>query len=383
MQDKNGKSKIAVASRAEERRPSVNSRERGGRRKPAKRGPVNRQPVYKVKELARLTGCTYEGDGEVEIRGAAGLENASAGDIVFVAHPKFRYLIETTKASAAVLPIEEACDRIPVLKAPNPHLAFIKIVELFFKPYRPAPGIHESAVVAGTARIAKTASVGAKCVIGDEAEVGEGTVIFPLVTIYPGVSVGKECVIHSNVSVREEVRIGDRVVIHNGAVIGADGFGYIRMEDGHYRKIPQKGSVVIEDDVEVGANSCIDRAALGETVIRRGVKIDDLVMVAHNVEVGENSILAAQVGIAGSSKIGKAVIMGGQVGVADHVEVGDNAILSAKTGVIKSVPAGIRVAGFPHLDVHDWRRIWVLLPQLYDLFKDVKKLKEKSEASPK
>jgi UDP-3-O-[3-hydroxymyristoyl] glucosamine N-acyltransferase len=341
------------------------------------------QPVFKVKDLARLAGCEYEGDGEVEIRGAASLENASPGDIVFVAQAKFRHLLETTKASAAVVSPEEKSERIPILKAANPHLTFVRIVEVFFKPYRPAPGIHKTAAVAKTALIAKTASVGAKSVIGDGVEVEEGSVIFPLVTLYPGVKIGKECLIHSGVSVREGVRIGDRVIIHNGAVIGADGFGYIKLEDGTHLKIPQKGTVVIEDDVEVGANSCIDRAALGETVIRRGVKIDDLVMVAHNVEVGEHTILTAQVGIAGSSKVGKSVVMGGQAGVADHVEVGDNVIVSAKSGVAKSVPAGLHVAGYPHIDVRDWRKISVLLPRLYDLFKDVKMLREKVEALEK
>jgi len=347
-----------------------------GRSRKRQNGATGAQAAFKVKDLSRLLGCDYLGDGEVEIRGAASLEDAREGDIVFAAQSKFLSLLETTKASAAVVPPGTGGQKIPVLEAENPHLAFIRIVELLYKPGRPPAGIHKTAAVDKAARIAESASVGANSVIGERVEVGEGTVIFPLVTLYPDVKVGRGCVIHSNVSVREGVRIGDRVIIHNGAVIGADGFGYIKEEDGTHRKIPQKGTVIIEDDVEIGANTCLDRAALSETVIRRGVKIDDLVMVAHNVEVGENTILMAQVGIAGSSKIGKSVLLAGQAGVADHVQIGDRVIVSGKTGVIKSVPAGTHVAGYPHLEVHDWRKIWVLLPRLHELFKDVRRLKE-------
>ncbi len=344
--------------------------------RPEGNGARDDQPAYRIKDLAGILGCNFRGDGEVEIRGAASLEAAREGDIVFAAQPKYLPLLETTKASAAVVPPGTESRKVPILEAENPQLAFIRIVELFHKPVRPPAGIHKTAAVDETARIAESAAVGANCVIGERVEVGEGTVIFPLVTLYPDVKIGRDCVIHSGVSLREGVRIGDRVIVHNGAVIGADGFRYIQLADGRQQKIPQTGTVTIEDDVEVGANSCIDRAGLDETVIRRGVKIDDLVMVAHNVEVGEDTILMAQVGIAGSSKIGRSVLLAGQAGVADHVEIGDRAIVSAKTGVTKTVPAGMRIAGYPHLEVHEWRRIWALLPRLYELFKDVKKLKE-------
>jgi UDP-3-O-[3-hydroxymyristoyl] glucosamine N-acyltransferase len=222
-------------------------------------------------------------------------------------------------------------------------------------------------------------SIGAFSVIGDRVRIGEGTVIFPLVCVYPGAVIGERTVIHSQVSIREDVRIGRRVIIHNGPVIGADGFGYIRLADGSYKKIPQKGTVVIEDDVEVGANAAIDRAALGETLIRRGAKIDNLVQVAHNVEVGENAVLAGLTGLAGSVRIGRGALLGGQVGVADHVRVGDNVIAAAKSGITKDVPAGAFVSGSPHLDVRDWRKVWVLLPQLYGFIKDVKRLKSRVE----
>ncbi|MBM3284957.1 MAG: UDP-3-O-(3-hydroxymyristoyl)glucosamine N-acyltransferase, partial [Candidatus Aminicenantes bacterium] len=200
-----------------------------------------------------------------------------------------------------------------------------------------------------------------------------------LVAVYPRVRIGKRAVLHSHVSIREGVQIGNRVIIHNGAVIGSDGFGYVKREDGSYRKIPQKGTVVIEDDVEIGASTAVDRAALGKTIIRRGAKIDNLVQVAHNVDIGENAVLAGQAGIAGSSRVGKNAILGGQAGVADHVNIGDNVIIAAQSGVHKDIPAGAIVAGTPHLDIKESAKIWALLPQLYDFVKDMKRLKARLE----
>lgn len=330
-----------------------------------------------VRELAERLGCRYEGDGDTMVRGVAGLEDAGPGDLVFLRQAKYRKQLEATKASAAIVSPEESFRGLPVLIAENPHLAFVRAVEMFFTPYRPEPGIHPTAHIAESAELGAEVSVGAFSVIGEAAKIGDRTVIFPLVGIYPRVTIGEGAIIHAHVSIREDVRIGNRVIIHNGAVIGADGFAYIRLADGTHRKIPQKGTVVIEDDVEIGANAAIDRAALGETVIRRGAKIDNLVQVAHNVEVGEDSILAGQTGIAGSAKVGRGALLGGQVGVADHVRIGDHAVAAAKSGITKDVPAGAFVSGSPHLDVRDWRKVWVLLPQLYDFIKDVKKLKSR------
>jgi len=332
-----------------------------------------------VKELAERLNCPFEGDGTVLITGVASLEKAKSGDLVFLAKPKSRELLEKTSASAAILPPGEKFDRIPVLRADNTHLAFIRATEIFNRPYRPEPGIHPAALVSGSAKIGPQVSIGAFCVVGDDVEIGESAVIFPLVTIYPRVKIGARTVVHSNTSLREGVRIGSRVIIHNGVVIGADGFGYLRSDDGTHIKIPQVGTVLIEDDVEIGANTTIDRAALGETIVRKGTKIDDLVMVAHNVEIGENAILVAQVGIAGSSKVGRNTILSGQVGVADHVDVGDNVIIAAKSGVTKNIPSGSFVSGSPHLDIRDWRKFWALAPQLYDIVKDFKKLKARFE----
>lgn len=332
-----------------------------------------------VEELARLLGCRFEGDGTKRITGVAGLEDAGAGDLVFLAAPKFRHLLEKSRAGAAIIPPDEAFRGTPVIFSENPQRTFISAVELFFQPYRPEPGIHPTASVSPSARLGKDVAIGALAVIGAGVEIGGGTVIFPLVSVYPGARIGESCVIHSHVSIREDVHIGSRVVLHCGVVVGSDGFGYLKIEDGSHKKIPQKGTVIIEDDVEIGANTAIDRAALGRTVIRRGAKVDNLVQVAHNVEVGENAVLAGQVGIAGSSRIGKNAVLAGQVGVADHLTIGDNVIAIAQTGIARDVPDGAVVAGTPQLDVRDWRKVSILLPQLYELVKDIRRLKVRIE----
>lgn len=336
--------------------------------------PERKSQPLTVRELAELIGCPFEGDGDVEITGAAGLENAGPGDLVFLTQAKMMPLLEASGASAAVLPPGISFERIPVLRSPDPHRAFVKAVELLWRPYRPAPGVHPSAVVASSARLGRDVSIGALAVVGEEAEIGDRTVVFPLVSIYPRVKIGKDCILHSHVSLREGARIGDRVVLHNGAVVGSDGFGYLEEKDGARRKIPQKGTVVIEDDVEIGANAAVDRAALGATVIGRGTKIDNLVQVAHNVTIGADSVLAGQAGVAGSSRLGRKVILSGQVGVTDHVSVGDEAIVAAKSGVTKDIPPGAFVSGSPHLDIREWRKFWASAPRLHDLVKESKRL---------
>lgn len=348
-------------------------------KKPKPKHPEKSPASLTVEEISRQLNCPFEGEGKIEIRGVAGLEEAKKGDLVFLAQPKYRPLLEKSRASAAIIPAGEKYDRIPVIKSENPLLAFIKAVEIFHKSLRPEPGIHPSAAVSPSARIGKDVSISAFVFVGDEVEIGAKTIIFPLAAIYPGVKIGKECVIHSHVSLRERVRIGNRVIIHNGVTVGADGFGYLEGKDRSRIKIPQVGTVTIEDDVEVGANTTIDRAMLGETVIRKGVKIDNLVQIGHNVEIGRNSVLAALVGIAGSTKIGKNVIMGGQAGVGDHLTIGDKAIIAGGTGVTKDVPAGSIVAGYPHMEIKDWRKTRALLPRLYDLVKEIKRLQKKVE----
>ena len=339
----------------------------------------NNSPSITLSELASLLNCPFEGEGSTKIWGVSSLDKAKKGDLVFLAHHKYRSLLDETKASAAIIPSDEKFDRIPVIKSRNPHLAFIKAVDFFFKPYLPEPVIHPQALVSPSAKIRKEVSIGAFAIIGDEVEIGERTVIFPLVTIFPQAKIGSHSIIHSHVTIREEVLVGNRVIIHNSAVIGSDGFGYIQAEDGSHIKIPQKGRVIIEDDVEVGANTAIDRASLGETIIRKGTKIDNLVQIAHNVEIGPNCIIAGQTGIAGSSKLEKNVITAGQVGVADHVKIGENVIIAAKSGVTKDIPANSIVAGIPHLDIKDWRKAWASIPHLYDLLREIRKLKKRIE----
>ena len=330
-----------------------------------------------VAELAQRLECPFEGDGEKIIRGVASLESAGEGDLVFLANSKFRALFEQTEASAAVVSLEEKQGKIPYLRSKTPDLTFLKAIKIFFQPYLPESGIHPKAVVAESAKLGKDVAVGAYSVVGEEAVIGDGTVIFPHVDIYPYTKIGTGCILHSQVTVREGCTLGNRVILQNGAKIGTDGFGYTQKGDGRHVKIPQMGTVIIEDDVEVGANTTIDRAAMDKTIIRRGTKIDNLVHIAHNIEVGENTIILAQAGIAGSAKIGKNVIIAGQAGIPDHINIGDNAIIMSQAGVISDVPAGITVAGSPHMKIMDLWRMWANVKKIPDLIKELKELKAK------
>jgi len=334
----------------------------------------------KLKDLATFLRCQLEGDGEVEIKGVASLEQAEEGDLSFLSHPRYRQLLGQTRASALILAPDIPAQGKNVLRSAHPQLSFIEAVELLHPAKKPKPGIDPDALVSPTASLGAEVTIGPGCVIGENVVIGSRTIIYPLVVIYPEVEIGEECVIHSHVSIREKTKIGHRVIIHNGVVVGADGFGYIQMSDGRQRKIPQVGRVIIEDDVEIGANTTIDRAALGETRIGRGTKIDNLVQVAHNVQIGPDSILAGQVGIAGSTKIGQRVIMGGQVGVSDHVEIGDQVLIAAKSGVMRDIPSGSMVAGIPTVDIKEWRKVCVLLTQLAETFKEIRKLRDRVQA---
>lgn len=337
----------------------------------------------KVKDLAARLECPFEGDGGAEITGVAAPDTASAGDLVYIAKDKLLPLLEATRASAVILAPGVAFGRLPVIRSPHPQMAFVRAAGILCPPASPAAGVHPTAVVSPSARLGERVSIGPLCVIGDDVEIGAGTVLHPHVTIYPGATIGPDCVLHSGVHLRQGVRIGARVILHNGVVIGADGFGYLQAEDGSHVKIPQLGTVIIEDDVEVGANSTIDRAALGATIVRRGAKIDNLVIVAHNVEIGENAVLVAQVGVAGSAKVGRGAILSGQVGVPDHVTIGDGAIVAAKTGVTGNIPAGGFVSGSPHLDIRVWRKFWASAPRLYDMVKELKRLQARVDALEK
>jgi len=334
---------------------------------------------FKVKEIAEILKCSYQGDGNKVITNVAIIEKAGKNDIVFASGKKHLEALKKTQAGAAIIPPCEELFKLPVIICENPYLSFAKTISLFHQYSYPAPGIHSQAFLSPSAKIGKNVSIGALSYIGEDVTIGNDSIIFPLVSIYPGTKIGSNTVIHSHVSIRENTVIGDRVIIHNGVVLGADGFGYTRDKDGNHIKIPQVGKVIIEDDVEIGANSAVDRAGLEETRICKGTKIDNLVQIAHNVTIGSDSIIAGQAGIAGSSKLGKNVILGGQVGISDHVNIGDNVIIAAKSGVTKDIPKGAFISGSPHLDIMEWRKAWASIPHLHQLLKDFRKLKKQVE----
>lgn len=317
----------------------------------------------KLKELAELVGGAVIGDGEVEISGVASIDDAEAGQITFIAHPKHLRKLETTKASAILVSKEGISADKPLVRTANPHLAFVKILALFFaKPYQPI-GIDPKARISSSARLGKDLSIYPYVYVGDRCRIEDRVTLYPGVFVGEDSCIGEDSVLHPHVTVYPGSVVGKRVILHAGVVIGADGFGYLK--DGTKNvKIPQVGKVIVEDDVEIGSNSTIDRAALGDTTIRRGVKIDNLVQIAHNVEIGEDSVIVAQVGIAGSTKLGKNVILAGQVGVADHLEIGDNTMVGAQSGVGQNLPPNQTYSGSPAIPHREWLRMVMSLPKL-------------------
>jgi len=333
----------------------------------------------KLQDLAERLGCRLEGDGSIEINRVAGIEQAGSGDLTFVANPKYLGLAETTQASAVILAPDDIVPRasFAILRADNPYYAFAQALRLFVTPSSPPKGIDRLSAIAPTATIGPDASIGPFVVIGDGATIGARAVVYPHAVIGAGATIGDDCVLHARVSIRERVQLGNRVVVLDGAVIGSDGFGFARDSRGEHLKIPQGADVVIEDDVEIGANSTVDRPAVGETRIRKGTKIDNLVHIAHGVQIGERVLLAAQVGIAGSTVVEDDVMMGGQVGVTGHVHIGKGAMFSAKTGVTGNVDAGVLMSGYPALLNIEWRKSQVLVRHLPKLKKRVAELEQR------
>jgi UDP-3-O-[3-hydroxymyristoyl] glucosamine N-acyltransferase len=333
----------------------------------------------RLDELAERLGCRLEGDGGIDIRGVRGLEDAGPQDLTFVVKERYLSRLQASAAAAAIVGEGWAGVDRPALRTPNPPLAFARALSLFHSLPVPSPGIHANAVVAPDARVAANACVGPLCVLGPGVEVGEGTILEAQVFVGAGVRIGQGCRIYPQVTLREGTVLGDRVIIHSGTVIGADGFGYAR--DGHhYVKIPQVGRVIIDDDVEIGANVAIDRATLGETRIGRGTKIDNLVQIAHNVRVGEDTVVVAQVGIAGSSRIGSRVTLAGQAGVVDHVEIGDDVIVGAQAGVTKDIPSRSLVVGSPAIPHLEAKRQVAAVTRLPLLRKALQALEERVAA---
>jgi UDP-3-O-[3-hydroxymyristoyl] glucosamine N-acyltransferase len=326
-----------------------------------------------LSDLAQRLGCTLRGDGAVEVRRVSGIEDSGPGDLTFVANRKYAACLATTRASAVILaPNVET--PLPSLLSPNPYLAYARAASLLHPQPRPRAGVHPTAVVDPTARLGADVHVGPLAVVGARVVLGARTVIHPSVVLYDDVAIGDDCVLHSGVQVRERCRLGHRVVIQNGAVIGGDGFGFARDQDGRYEKIPQVGIVVIEDDVEIGALAAIDRAAMSETRIGRGTKIDNLVQVGHSVVIGEDTVLAGQVGIAGSTRVGNRVTLAGQVGVAGHLTIGDGAIATAQTGIPASIEPGQVVSGYPGIENRAWLKASAVFPRLPEMQKKVREL---------
>jgi UDP-3-O-[3-hydroxymyristoyl] glucosamine N-acyltransferase len=337
----------------------------------------------KLKELAEWVDGLVVGDGEIEISGVAAIEEAQAGQITFIANPKYLPKLSQTSASAIIVSKEVTRADKPLLCVANPYLAFGKILTLFSQtPYQPK-GIDSKAWISPTAKLGKDLTLYPFVYIGDRCSIGDRVTLYPGVSVGEDSSIGEDSVLHPNVSVYSGTIIGRRVILHSGVVVGSDGFGYVK-EGKKNVKIPQVGRVEIEDDVEIGANTTVDRATLGKTVIRRGVKIDNLVQVAHNVTIGEDSIIVAQVGISGSTKIGSNVTLAGQVGVVGHIEIGDNVMVGAQAGVTHDLPANQGYVGSPALPHREFLRAVTVFPKLPEMRKTLidieKRLKKIEEA---
>jgi UDP-3-O-[3-hydroxymyristoyl] glucosamine N-acyltransferase len=328
----------------------------------------------KLRELAERLGCRLEGDGELDVVGVAAIQHAGPGEVTFLANPKYASALATTRAAAVIARGDVTAASSAMLRTEDPYLAFARAVDLFAPAWRPPPGIHPLTAIAADADIGRDVSIGPFVAIGEGARIGDRTVIFPNVTIGPGATVGTECIVHSNVAVRERVTIGNRVILQNGVVVGADGYGFVRRQDGTHEKIPQVAAVVIEDDVELGANTTVDRPAVGETRIKAGTKIDNLVQIGHGVTVGRNVLMAAQVGIAGSTDIGDDVIFGGQVGVGGHLTIGNGAVAVGQSGVTNSLEPRATVAGYPAIDGREWRKASVIFRRLPELKRRIEEL---------
>ena len=331
----------------------------------------------KLRDLAARLDCRLEGDGEIDITRAAGLEDAGPSDLTFFANNKYAAELRATRAGAVILSDAAPAVSIAVLRAKNPYLAFAKAVEIFAPAWTPMVGIHRLAFVADGARVAPDASIGPYAVIGERARIGARTIVQPHVVVARDAQVGDDCLLHARASIRERVVLGNRVIVQDGAVIGSDGFGFARTPDGSHHKIPQVGGVVIEDDVEIGANTTIDRPAVGETRIAAGAKIDNLVQIAHGVRVGARSLLAAQVGIAGSTTLEESVTLAGQVGVAGHLTIGKGTVATAQTGIPNSVDPGSFISGYPAIDNRDWLKASAVFRKLPELRKTIADLERR------
>lgn len=328
----------------------------------------------KLSAIADRLGSHLEnGSPDTEITGVAAIETAGPGQLTFVSNPKYAALARSTEASAVIVAEDFPALSTAMLRSKNPYLDFARALEFFYRPPQYAPGIHPTAVIHPSARIETGAHIGPFVVVHEEVEIGQNAVLLAHVVIYRGVAVGDNFLAHSHAVVREFCRIGNNVALQNGVIVGGDGFGFAKDNAGRWHKIVQSGPTVIEDDVEIQANACVDRASVGETRISRGAKIDNLVQVGHGSKVGEDSLLCAQAGLAGSTDVGNNVILAGQVGVAGHCKIGDGVIATAQSGIPNDVPAGAVVSGYPAIDNKLWLRCVAVFNRLPDIARILRK----------
>lgn len=330
----------------------------------------------RLSEIARRTGCQIEGPAEIEITGVAGMEDASPSDLTFLANPKYLHKVSETKAAAIIVAPGVEISGHPLLRAADPYLAFAFAIEIFHRPAPAEPGVHETAVIAPTAKIGLRASIGPYVVVEDAVRLGDDCVLKSFAVIHRAAEIGHRFLAHSHAVVREGVRIGNDVILQNGAVVGSDGFGFVRQADGSYRKIMQAGAVIVEDGVEIQSNACIDRATVGVTHLRRGVKVDNLVQVGHGCDIGEDSLLCGQAGLAGSSHLGRGVILAGQAGVAGHLTIGDHTVVGSQSGVPHDLAANQVVSGSPAIDNFLWLKCTAAYARLPEIASGVRRIRD-------
>jgi len=340
----------------------------------------------KLAELAEKLSCRLEeGDPAAEITAVAGMDHAAPGNVTFLANRRYFPLLQTTRATAIFIEDGVRIERDPglpalaALRTGNPYFAFARAIELFYQPPTYAPGIHPTAVIAKSAKVGAGAHIGPYCFVDEDVALGANSVLHSFVALYRGAQIGDQFFAHAHAVVREHCQIGNRVILQNGVIIGGDGLGFAKQKDGSWYKMAQSGPAVLEDDVEVQANACVDRATVGETRIGRGAKIDDLVLIGHASQVGANAMLCGQVGLAGSTKIGDGSILAGQVGTAGHLTVGNGAVITAKSGVPNDVPAAALYSGYPAVENRQWLKTQAILNRLPELQRKVRELEEQLE----
>jgi UDP-3-O-[3-hydroxymyristoyl] glucosamine N-acyltransferase len=330
--------------------------------------------------LSQKLSCRLEGDASTEISGVAGIDRATTGQVTFLANRRYSPLLKTTQASAVLIEDAVTFDRDPrhsplaALRTNNPYLAFAQAIELFYQAPAYPPGVHPTAVIDPSASVASGAHIGPYCFIDADASIGPNAVLHSFVTIYRGARIGADFFAHAHAVVREFCEIGDRVILQNGVIIGGDGLGFAKRADGTWYKMAQSGPAILEDDVEIQSNACVDRATVGETRVGRGTKIDDLALVGHASHIGQNAMICGQVGLAGSTHIGNNCILAGQVGTAGHLTIGDGTVITAQSGVPNDVPAGALYSGYPAVENRQWLKMMAALNRLPDLYKRIQHL---------